>query len=107
MKDEYFTSRRLAPNVDFWSGLIYQSLGFPMDYYPVLFAVPRVVGWIAHWRQMMLGSGGVKIWRPLQVYVGEGKRDYVEISERKEGKPSLGSEPTEVSPDANDQAGDR
>ena len=98
MQDEYFTSRRLAPNVDFWSGLIYNSLGFPMDYYPVLFAVPRVVGWLAHWRQMMLGSGGVKIWRPLQVYVGAGKRDYVGISDRKEGKATLGSEPTEVSP---------
>ena len=86
MKDDYFVSRKLAPNVDFWSGLIYRAMGFPMDFFPVLFAVPRrvfhtiihlvwtntqchnrVVGWLAHWRQMMLQPGGVKIWRPRQV----------------------------------------
>lgn len=67
IKDEYFVSRKLAPNVDFWSGLIYRAMGFPMDFFPVLFAVPRVVGWLAHWRQMMHQEGGVKIWRPRQV----------------------------------------
>lgn len=82
MKDEYFTKRRLYPNVDFWSGLIYRAMGFPMDFFPVLFAVPRVVGWLAHWRQMMLQEGGVKIWRPRQIYVGAGKRDYVPMAER-------------------------
>ncbi|TEB27008.1 peroxysomal citrate synthase [Coprinellus micaceus] len=82
MKDEYFTSRRLAPNVDFWSGLIYRAMGFPLDFFPVLFAVPRVVGWLAHWRQMMLQEGGVKIWRPRQIYVGEGIREYVPVEER-------------------------
>ncbi|KAG8954231.1 hypothetical protein FRC04_000453 [Tulasnella sp. 424] len=82
MKDEYFTSRKLAPNVDFWSGLIYRAMGFPMDFFPVLFVVPRVVGWLAHWRQMMLQPGGVKIWRPRQVYVGETKRDYVSMEQR-------------------------
>ncbi|KAF5382117.1 hypothetical protein D9615_004457 [Tricholomella constricta] len=106
MKDEYFIKRKLAPNVDFWyaspqihvvseltalqealmicaiSGLIYRAMGFPLDFFPVLFAVPRVVGWLAHWRQMMLQEGGVKIWRPRQIYVGEGKRDYVPIDER-------------------------
>jgi len=82
MKDEYFIKRRLAPNVDFWSGLIYRAMGFPLDFFPVLFAVPRVVGWLAHWRQMMLQDGGVKIWRPRQVYVGETKRDYVPVDER-------------------------
>ncbi|KAF7973508.1 hypothetical protein HWV62_15020 [Athelia sp. TMB] len=82
MKDEYFTSRKLAPNVDFWSGLIYRAMGFPMDFFPVLFVVPRVVGWIAHWRQMMLQQGGVKIWRPRQIYVGASKRDYVPVAER-------------------------
>ncbi|KZP25196.1 peroxysomal citrate synthase [Athelia psychrophila] len=82
MKDEFFTSRRLAPNVDFWSGLIYRAMGFPMDFFPVLFVVPRVVGWLAHWRQMMLQPGGVKIWRPRQIYVGAGKRDYVPVDER-------------------------
>jgi len=82
MNDEYFISRKLAPNVDFWSGLIYRAMGFPMDFFPVLFAVPRVVGWLAHWRQMMLQPGGVKIWRPRQLYVGEGRRDYIPIDER-------------------------
>ncbi|KAJ7773360.1 peroxysomal citrate synthase [Mycena metata] len=82
MKDDYFISRKLAPNVDFWSGLIYRAMGFPNDYFPVLFAVPRVVGWLAHWRQMMLQTGGVKIWRPRQIYVGAEKRDYVPVDER-------------------------
>ncbi|KAJ7475932.1 peroxysomal citrate synthase [Mycena latifolia] len=82
MKDEYFIKRKLAPNVDFWSGLIYRAMGFPNDFFPVLFAVPRVVGWLAHWRQMMLQTGGVKIWRPRQIYVGAGKRDYVPVDER-------------------------
>jgi len=82
MKDEYFIKRKLAPNVDFWSGLIYRAMGFPMDFFPVLFVVPRVVGWLAHWRQMMLQEGGVKIWRPRQVYVGAGKREYVPIGKR-------------------------
>ncbi|KAJ2926934.1 hypothetical protein H1R20_g10171, partial [Candolleomyces eurysporus] len=81
MKDEYFTSRKLAPNVDF-CGLIYRAMGFPLDFFPVLFAVPRVVGWLAHWRQMMLQEGGVKIWRPRQIYVGETKRDYVPVDQR-------------------------
>jgi len=82
MKDEYFIKRKLAPNVDFWSGLIYRAMGFPLDFFPVLFAVPRVVGWLAHWRQMMLQEGGVKIWRPRQVYVGATRRDYVPVEER-------------------------
>ncbi|KAG6910865.1 hypothetical protein DXG01_007182 [Tephrocybe rancida] len=81
MKDEYFIKRKLAPNVDF-CGLIYRAMGFPLDFFPVLFAVPRVVGWLAHWRQMMLQEGGVKIWRPRQIYVGEGKRDYVPVDKR-------------------------
>ncbi|EKM78113.1 hypothetical protein AGABI1DRAFT_114936 [Agaricus bisporus var. burnettii JB137-S8] len=82
MKDEYFIKRKLAPNVDFCSGLIYRAMGFPLDFFPVLFAVPRVVGWLAHWRQMMLQEGGVKIWRPRQIFVGAAKRDYVPIEER-------------------------
>ncbi|THH07059.1 hypothetical protein EW145_g3637 [Phellinidium pouzarii] len=81
MKDEYFIKRKLAPNVDF-CGLIYRAMGFPLDFFPVLFAVPRVVGWLAHWRQMMLQAGGVKIWRPRQVYVGPSRRDYVPIEDR-------------------------
>ncbi|KAF8674032.1 Citrate synthase [Rhizoctonia solani] len=82
IKDEYFVKRKLAPNVDFWSGLIYRAMGFPLDFFPVLFAVPRVVGWLAHWRQMMLQPGGVKIWRPRQVYIGAGRRDFIPIDQR-------------------------
>lgn len=94
LADDYFISRRLAPNVDFYSGLIYRAIGFPLDYFPVLFAVPRVVGWLAHWRQMML-SGNVKIWRPRQVYIGAGARDYEPLEERKaKGKDA----PSAVSP---------
>lgn len=81
-KSEFMRSRNLYPNVDFYSGLIYQAMGFPLDFYPVLFAVPRCVGWLAHWRQMMLNSSGVKIWRPRQLYIGEGERDYVETKDR-------------------------
>jgi citrate synthase len=61
MDDEYFISRKLYPNVDFFSGLIYKTMGFPMDFFPVLFAVPRVAGWLAHWKQQ-LDSGTNKIW---------------------------------------------
>ncbi|EPT01432.1 hypothetical protein FOMPIDRAFT_133217 [Fomitopsis schrenkii] len=95
MKDEYFIKRKLAPNVDFCSGLIYRAMGFPMDFFPVLFAVPRVVGWLAHWRQMMLQEGGVKIWRPRQVYVGAGKRDYVPV-EKREAVEGLRQTPSAV-----------
>lgn len=84
MKDEYFQSRNLYPNVDFWSGLIYRALGFPTDFFPVLFAVPRIVGWLAHWKQMQYQKGGVKIWRPRQIYVGKPERDYVKLEDRKE-----------------------
>ncbi|KZP00570.1 peroxysomal citrate synthase [Calocera viscosa TUFC12733] len=96
MKDDYFVSRKLAPNVDFWSGLIYRAMGFPMDFFPVLFAVPRVAGWLAHWRQMMLQEGGVKIWRPRQIYVGPEKRDFVPIEERKDEGKQPRERPTEV-----------
>ncbi|KAK8086827.1 hypothetical protein PG994_001801 [Apiospora phragmitis] len=83
-KSEFMRKRNLYPNVDFYSGLIYQAMGFPLDFYPVLFAVPRCVGWLAHWRQMMLSPGGVKIWRPRQLYVGEAERDYVDAKDRRE-----------------------
>ncbi|EPQ27530.1 uncharacterized protein PFL1_05068 [Pseudozyma flocculosa PF-1] len=83
-KSEFMRSRQLYPNVDFFSGIIYYAMGIPLDFFPVLFAVPRCVGWLAHWRQSMLQRGGVKIWRPRQVYVGEGERDYVDVDARKE-----------------------
>ncbi|KAI7785289.1 peroxysomal citrate synthase [Diaporthe eres] len=83
-KSEFMKKRNLYPNVDFYSGLIYQAMGFPLDFYPVLFAVPRCVGWLAHWRQQMLNPSGVKIWRPRQIYLGESERDYVEADKRRE-----------------------
>lgn len=83
-KSEFMRSRNLYPNVDFYSGLIYQAMGFPLDFYPVLFAVPRCVGWLAHWRQQMLNPAGVKIWRPRQLYVGASERAYVEPEQRVE-----------------------
>ncbi|KAL4064404.1 citrate synthase-like protein [Scleroderma citrinum] len=95
LKDEYFVSRKLGPNVDFWSGLIYRAMGFPMDFFPVLFVVPRVVGWVAHWRQMMLSPEGVKIWRPKQIYVGPSERPYASLDERKTVGGS-GKEPSEI-----------
>ncbi|GAA5880503.1 hypothetical protein JCM8547_008346 [Rhodosporidiobolus lusitaniae] len=98
LKDSYFIERKLSPNVDFFSGLIYRSLGFPLDFFPVLFAVPRVVGWLAHWRQMQLNKAGVKIWRPRQVYVGEARREFVPIEKRVKGKKvEKGGEPSKVS----------
>lgn len=81
LEDEYFVSRKLYPNVDFYSGLIYQSMGLPMDLFPVLFAIGRMPGWVAQWNEM-LGDKEQKIARPRQVYLGAGKRDYVPISSR-------------------------
>lgn len=83
LADPWFVERKLYPNVDFWSGLIYKAMGFPLDFYPVLFAVPRVAGWLAHWKQG-LEEGKGKIWRPRQVYVGEGLREWRPLEERKE-----------------------
>jgi citrate synthase len=76
LEDDYFVSRKLYPNVDFYSGLIYQAMGFPVDMFPVLFAVPRTAGWIAQWEEMLLDPEQ-KIARPRQIYVGAGRRDYV------------------------------
>lgn len=81
LEDEYFVSRKLYPNVDFYSGLIYQSMGLPMDLFPVLFAIGRMPGWVAQWNEM-IGDKEQKIARPRQVYLGAGKRDYVPISSR-------------------------
>jgi len=81
LEDEYFVKRRLYPNVDFYTGLIYQSLGFPETMFPVLFAIPRTSGWIAQWEEMLLDSEQ-KIARPRQVYLGSGERHYVPAEER-------------------------
>jgi citrate synthase len=80
LSDDYFISRRLYPNVDFYSGLIYQAMGFPTDMFPVLFAIPRTSGWLSHWEEMLEHDS--KIARPRQLYVGPAERQYVEIKER-------------------------
>jgi len=82
LEDEYFVSRKLYPNVDFYSGLIYQAMGFPPEMFPVLFSIPRAVGWIAQWEEMLLDPEQ-KIARPRQIYLGPDKRDYVMMSKRK------------------------
>jgi citrate synthase len=73
LQDEYFVKRKLYPNVDFYSGLIYQSLKFPVEMFPVLFAIPRTVGWVAQWEEMLLDPDQ-KIARPRQIYTGYGER---------------------------------
>jgi citrate synthase len=81
LQDDYFISRKLYPNVDFYTGLIYQSMGFPVTMFPVLFAIPRTAGWIAQWEEMLLDPEQ-KIARPRQVYLGAPKRGYVPIDNR-------------------------
>jgi citrate synthase len=81
LQDEYFVTRRLYPNVDFYTGLIYQSMGFPVTMFPVLFAIPRTSGWIAQWQEMLLDSEQ-KIARPRQIYLGSPKRSYVPMEQR-------------------------
>ena len=81
LQDEYFVSRKLYPNVDFYTGLIYQSMGFPVTMFPVLFAIPRTSGWIAQWEEMLLDPEQ-KIARPRQIYMGHDKRPYVPMDQR-------------------------
>ncbi|NIR41157.1 MAG: citrate synthase [Actinobacteria bacterium] len=80
LSDEYFISRKLYPNVDFYSGLIYQAMGFPIEMFTVLFAIGRTPGWLAHWNEMLEQDS--RIARPRQLYVGPGVRDYVPLSSR-------------------------
>jgi citrate synthase len=80
LKDEYFTSRKLYPNVDFYSGLIYQAMSFPIDMFPVLFAIPRTTGWLAHWEELLEQDS--RIARPRQLYIGLTERNYVPIDQR-------------------------
>jgi citrate synthase len=87
LEDEYFISRKLYPNVDFYSGLIYQALGLPTAMFPVLFAIPRTAGWLAQWLELV-EDPEQKIARPRQLYVGPPERDYVPLAER-EGAVSL------------------
>ena len=81
LEDEFFVSRKLYPNVDFYSGIIYQAMGLPVDMYPVLFAIPRTAGWLAQWKEMM-NDDEQKIARPRQVYTGYDTRDYVAMGDR-------------------------
>jgi citrate synthase len=81
LQDEYFVKRKLYPNVDFYSGLIYEALGMPADMFTVLFAIGRTPGWVAQWREM-IADKEQKISRPRQVYVGADERDYVAIGDR-------------------------
>jgi citrate synthase len=81
LQDDYFVARKLYPNVDFYTGLIYQSMGFPVTMFPVLFAIPRTSGWIAQWEEMLLDPEQ-KIARPRQVYIGYDKRPYVPMDQR-------------------------
>ncbi|MFM7083131.1 MAG: citrate/2-methylcitrate synthase, partial [Actinomycetota bacterium] len=82
LRDEYFVQRKLYPNVDFYSGLIYQALSFPVEMFTVLFAIPRMTGWLAHYAEL-LQDGDQKISRPMQWYTGANARDYVSINKRK------------------------
>ncbi|GHF97760.1 MULTISPECIES: citrate synthase [Amycolatopsis] len=81
LSDEYFIERKLYPNVDFYTGLIYRALGFPTKFFTVLFALGRLPGWIAHWREM-INDPATKIGRPRQIYTGHATRDYIPMSER-------------------------
>ncbi len=81
LEDDYFVKRKLYPNVDFYTGLIYQSMGFPMTMFPVLFAIPRMSGWLAQWEEMLLDPEQ-KIARPRQIYLGHDTRPYVSIDQR-------------------------
>jgi citrate synthase len=81
LSDPYFADRKLYPNVDFYSGLIYQAMGFPVSMFTVLFAIPRTVGWLAHWQEL-LADKDQKISRPRQWYTGVEARDYAPITAR-------------------------
>ncbi len=81
LNDDFFVSRNLYPNVDFYSGLIYQAMGFPVEMFPVLFAIPRTVGWLAQWEEM-LKDKEQKIARPRQIFLGSERRDFVPIDKR-------------------------
>jgi citrate synthase len=81
LNEDYFVERNLYPNVDFYSGMIYQAMGFPVEMFPVLFAIPRAVGWLAQWEEL-LRDPEQRIARPRQIYVGSDVRNYIPIGER-------------------------
>jgi citrate synthase len=81
LSEDYFVERNLYPNVDFYSGIIYQAMGFPVEMFPVLFAIPRSVGWLAQWQEL-LEDPEQRIARPRQVFVGPDARDFVPMGDR-------------------------
>jgi citrate synthase len=81
LEDEYFVSRKLYPNVDFYSGIIYQAMGLPVSMFPVMFAIPRTAGWLAQWVEMLTDKEQA-IARPRQIYLGADERSFVPISDR-------------------------
>ena len=81
LEDEYFIQRKLYPNVDFYSGIIFQAIGIPVSMFTVIFALARTVGWLSHWMEMMSDPAG-RIGRPRQLYTGYDERDYVGIGKR-------------------------
>ena len=90
LEDEYFVKRRLYPNVDFYSGIIYQAMRFPVDMFPVMFAIPRTSGWLAQWVEL-LEDKDQKIARPRQIYLGYRTRDYVPMEQRKAATADVGA----------------
>ncbi len=102
LEDDYFVKRKLYPNVDFYSGIIYRAMRFPVDMFPVLFAIPRTSGWLAQWVEL-LNDPDQKIARPRQIYLGHRTRDYVPMEKREGGKGSE-SDPAGVTQDSRGQA---
>jgi citrate synthase len=92
LEDEYFVERSLYPNVDFYSGIIYEALGFPTEAFTVLFAIPRIAGWLAQWQEM-LQDPDLKIARPRQLYTGEAHRDFVPVDQRGKRAVAIQSAP--------------
>ncbi len=96
LSDPFFIKRKLYPNVDFYSGLIYKAMGFPTDFFPVLFTIPRTAGWLANWNEFLDDKENVIV-RPRQVYLGPAKRDYVAINQRPANRSSIQSYSTNES----------
>ena len=82
LEDDYFVKRKLYPNVDFYSGVMYQAIGFRPEFFTVLFAIPRTVGWLAQWQEM-ISDPEQKIARPRQIYTGQRMRNFVPMAERR------------------------
>ena len=89
LEDDYFIERKLYPDVDFYSGIIFRALGFPPAMFTPVFAVARTVGWVAHWNEMM-ADPEKKIFRPRQLYTGPAERCFVPLAERPEHPPLVG-----------------